>query len=293
MRARISPRLLPPQAAVGAADEAPRPDDSDAAQRMRALREHLQLSKRQWAEALAVDVSYVSLIERGKRPLSATLRERVSRIVSTLPKRLQGEYSVNVAPASPLEVPIDAVLTGPLLRKVRRYHGMLGRDLAQLLEVSVGYVHRVETELAPVAKGWTERINAALGTTFVDPHAPHLAAERATFRTRVRRHVLHDQVGHCESCGYVPPTQFGEQATEILQVSHIVPMRHGGQHVLENALLLCPNCHALASRYPDVFKRQLDSSIHQRTWAPAHVRHDARVAEPAFDPDDMRDLDIL
>lgn len=72
---------------------------------------------------------------------------------------------------------------------------------------------------------------------------------RGRVRTGNSRHQIWKEVkdrrlirtgGRCEACGFRPP------AEALLHLHHVQPKAKGGDDVDENALLLCPNCRAIA-----------------------------------------------
>lgn len=52
----------------------------------------------------------------------------------------------------------------------------------------------------------------------------------------VRQSVLERDSYTCQSCGY-------NENPKILEIAHILPMKHGGTNELDNYTTLCPNCH--------------------------------------------------
>lgn len=63
--------------------------------------------------------------------------------------------------------------------------------------------------------------------------------KKTTYKSRppIIRAIQRIYGARCMRCGW-------EEAR--CDVHHIVPVRHGGEHSLDNVVVLCPNCHRLA-----------------------------------------------
>ena len=48
----------------------------------------------------------------------------------------------------------------------------------------------------------------------------------------------------CEHCRWTPP------APRMLHAHHVFPISFGGSDTLDNLIVLCPNCHAVAHPFP-------------------------------------------
>ena len=60
----------------------------------------------------------------------------------------------------------------------------------------------------------------------------HLKIKRAVWN-RIRARVLEEGGYRCRKCG----------KAGVLEVDHILPLRDGGTHALENLQVLCRGCH--------------------------------------------------
>jgi hypothetical protein len=64
--------------------------------------------------------------------------------------------------------------------------------------------------------------------------------ERPYKRDKSVKHKAKHGKRLCEHCAWYPP------APEMLHAHHVVPIMAGGPDTIENLLVLCPNCHAVA-----------------------------------------------
>lgn len=56
---------------------------------------------------------------------------------------------------------------------------------------------------------------------------------------------------HCELCGWCECT---------CDVHHRKPLARGGRNTIENAIVLCPNCHRIAHKHPDRLKSRMSQN---------------------------------
>jgi 5-methylcytosine-specific restriction endonuclease McrA len=92
-----------------------------------------------------------------------------------------------------------------------------------------------------------------------------LASLRGRFRLRFKAWTVSRIGPKCEVCSWSALALGYDEKTavSVLQVHHIIPRACGGKNRRMNAVLLCPNCHALAHRTGRIIK--LDDVA--REWA--------------------------
>lgn len=89
---------------------------------------------------------------------------------------------------------------------------------------------------------WLQHVGYTRG---VKPQSAPAQAYRGLDREAVYR--AYDNT--CTRCGFTVPALRGGGNV----VHHIVPVKQGGSHELSNLTLLCPNCHMIKHKAPELF----------------------------------------
>jgi len=76
----------------------------------------------------------------------------------------------------------------------------------------------------------------------------YLSGDVLKHKAWVRTQAIRKYGNKCELCGY----------RLSLDVHHIMPKKEGGQHEINNLMVLCPNCHAFITRKIFTFKARKD-----------------------------------
>lgn len=76
----------------------------------------------------------------------------------------------------------------------------------------------------------------------------YLYGEVKKHKAWVRAQAIKKYGNKCELCGY----------SAAVDTHHIVPKKMGGQHEINNLIVICPNCHALITRKYFTFKKRGD-----------------------------------
>jgi len=76
----------------------------------------------------------------------------------------------------------------------------------------------------------------------------YLTGDIQKHREWVRRQAIKKYGKDCAICGY----------SLHIEVHHITPYKEGGNHELDNLMVLCPNCHALVTRKRIILEKRRD-----------------------------------
>jgi len=79
-------------------------------------------------------------------------------------------------------------------------------------------------------------------------HKKYLTGDIQKHREWIRRQAIKKYGKICEICGY----------NLSIETHHILPRKEGGNHEIENLMLLCPNCHTLVTRKKIILNKRKD-----------------------------------
>jgi len=74
------------------------------------------------------------------------------------------------------------------------------------------------------------------------PDKVHVSSTQFNRNADVIAEVLERADSICESC-YQPALFIRKDLTPYLEVHHQIPLAVGGKNTIENAIVVCPNCH--------------------------------------------------
>ena len=106
------------------------------------------------------------------------------------------------------------------------------------------YVARLQAEVEEASQSAAEDRQARLGRASGVPRRISVRSQVFVRNPDVVAEVLARAQGVCERCGHAAPFFRARNGEPYLEVHHMHQLAHGGEDTVQNAVALCPNCHA-------------------------------------------------
>jgi putative restriction endonuclease len=144
---------------------------------------------------------------------------------------------------SPLPLGLEVEAFWNLAPRLNKQHSILELDLPQ--------ARSLIADLAP-ASGHPDELPPATARLLDEGGRSVVFVNRVERDPRVRRDCLLYHGTRCKACGVALEDVYGDAATGLVQVHHLIPLGDGqGSREIDpvnDTVPLCPNCHSVAHR---------------------------------------------